>query len=466
MPLIALLPIFINKDADALWFSRKGKKLIGKILGAMTDSISLDKHYVFTNNDTIKNLAEAARIESRFLDIAPFRQNATLLPIGAREAVEQLDSTDEDIFILNFRNPLIQPDLIDNAANQFRSSKVPILFSIASPVDHPCQLKAYYNVLGMGLVHLFESESESGAYLEKLGRCPLLQTFYEQNGDSRVRLTKPFYFDWKGRGITGIEPPGLFAPYSNGLHIRYIPFENCIGNRKTPCCLYIRHSCDEARVLFSMNAFHIGPDVSHGHHFPASISGASAPVASIPSAVLLRDPNDPEMVRFHFTMGEHPSSALVRIRPVTGSGVQPREIAAVCDQGVSDPMPGVLCDENTALIYSLLQTSEDGSCDLEECFQPPKALWALDETSGKTINLGTGNEINGRQDFPEVFEPDGSFIILKKNAIQNIEHAIAEGHAGGFLMDRTDSVNICSYFDLLRYEAVIRAKAESRSDHA
>jgi hypothetical protein len=130
------------------------------------------------------------------------------------------------------------------------------------------------------------------------------------------------------------------------------------------------------------------------------------------------------------------------------------------DHAFSDPVPLLLDNGNSGFIYSLLQTAEDDSYDLEEPFRPQSGLWDFDEISRKPINLQTGNEINGRQDFPEVFEHEGTLTILKKDSLANLERLIMDGCADGFIMSDADSIQINTEIDMLRCMVLLRTRAE------
>ena len=60
-----------------------------------------------------------------------------------------------------------------------------------------------------------------------------------------------------------------------------------------------------------------------------------------------------------------------------------------------------------------LKYSEDDGFDLMEPFKPSKKIWYFNER-GVPVNTETGEIITGRQFFPKIYEPDGSFCILKQ----------------------------------------------------
>jgi len=106
------------------------------------------------------------------------------------------------------------------------------------------------------------------------------------------------------------------------------------------------------------------------------------------------------------------------------------------------------------IIYSLLKVAEDDTYDLCEPFPPDERLWT---GSDQKINIKTGKEIMGRQDFPDVFEPDGTFFIMKRSIIPFFGQELLNGNADGFVMEDSNSIQIKSEFDLLRYKAITRA---------
>jgi hypothetical protein len=121
---------------------------------------------------------------------------------------------------------------------------------------------------------------------------------------------------------------------------------------------------------------------------------------------------------------------------------------------LSEPVPFQLeTGDIGGLAYCLMRVAEDDRYDLREPFSAGQKLWS---GSVKKINIKTGRVIMGRQDFPEVFEPDSSFMLIKKECIHGYIAEILKGQAKGFLMPEARSLQIKSDFDLVEYRAMLR----------
>ena len=101
--------------------------------------------------------------------------------------------------------------------------------------------------------------------------------------------------------------------------------------------------------------------------------------------------------------------------------------------------------------------TEDGSYDVVEPFPASETLWTI---SGTKATSQTGKEITGRQDFPDVFEPEGTLFITKRDIIQSFDQIVSNGEASGFLMPELSSLQLRTPLDLLRYAAATRAVRE------
>ena len=71
----------------------------------------------------------------------------------------------------------------------------------------------------------------------------------------------------------------------------------------------------------------------------------------------------------------------------------------------------------------------------------------------------TGKRITGRQDFVDVFEPNGAFAIFKWKSRHRIVSSIANGEAEGYPSSANAYVTIRSTFDLLRAKIFLTTQA-------
>jgi hypothetical protein len=117
-------------------------------------------------------------------------------------------------------------------------------------------------------------------------------------------------------------------------------------------------------------------------------------------------------------------------------------------------------EETCGMILYILKPARNDSYDVTEPFPPCQSIWTIKH---KAINLKSGKEIMGRQDFPDVYEPDGTFLISRRDIFSNIYEMFAAGKAAGFVMHEDHSIRIDSELDLLRYKAFLKANAYWRA---
>jgi CMP-N-acetylneuraminic acid synthetase len=461
--LIAIIPIFIDKSARKVWCTSEGKTLLKNTFKAALNAQLIEKIYVFTNHHSIKLLSDSIGLSAHTFDITSNIKEFEIVPPGTYESLEYLSSSMnlyvKDLLVLNFRNPLVKSDLIDKAINQFHNSKSPILLSVRKSIDHPCQLSTYYKAIDVGFIHLFDDDKIMDLYLNDLEAYFPLKNHKKQNNGKKIYLSKPFYFNWEGRGI---HRPNTSVPYvsvSSDSDINYVPLESYNGYlSEMPSCLWIYHSQNMARVLFNMNNFwqRLRGKKNTFRYF--SFIGASIPTLSIPPALLYRDPKEETLYLSFFSSNYISTPVLLRVIPVKLSGLVEEMAIEVHGQSISDPFLLKLDEENICgLFYSLLQVTEDDFYDLEEHLHPALELWEFDKASGMKVNLQTKNEIIGRQDFPEVFEPEGTLIIGKKDMFLNLESHIFDGCACGFIMSNTSSIQIRNSMDMIRYSVLSKS---------
>jgi len=467
--MIAVIPIFIE-HWDRLWLTPKGLNLIHQTLQSVVNAQEIHKVFVLTNNNTILTLSKSLTTDTYFLDLDSKYHNSSLLPIGTQQSLEYLQASVklefDDLFILSFRNPLLTSDLIDEAKNEFRTSIYDTFISVKKITDHPCQLTANYKILDIGFIYLFDTEINIVPYLAPFKKNILSRgKFHLHNNDNSInrslKLSKPFFFDWESRGIQGKGSSGIYIRKCDNFSIKYIPVEennNCLQESSNAFWIY---DCpDQARILFNKN--------NHNHFLkkPDIFNKNDQPVGQ----AFTNDSNEIPILAYKDSNTNEYSLAInsdyfpfnnyfLRLFP---AGDHCRVENSIFEFKINNLTKPITFRHDSkdlyGIIYVLLKIAQDSPYEFSEYFPSNENLWSIDPSSGVKINRITGKEIMGRQDFPDVFEPEGSFIILKKDMLSSLTEETLKGNIGGFVIQEHMSIQIKSDFDLLRYKAFNRAK--------
>lgn len=488
--MLAIIPIFLE-DEQALWSSADGKTLLLKCFSAASNANEINKLIVCTNDRFIFNLSRSHDIDSRLIDLKPKTEKSALLPLGthaaARNVLKSIKSDVEDLMVLSFRNPTVTPDLLDEAIKTFKASKTSALISVKKSTDHPCQLVAYYKIMDIGFLHLFENEETTAPYLAIMdNHCSALNdiSHWYQNNRGDLRITKPFYFDWRAEGIQDKGASGIYVRTYHDSSVQYIPVDSASRHHfhGKPHSFWISEDTTTARVLSplqdtsptllgnSEEAAHLHSPHDSCNAYEAQTSterkaaqwrrtnshlklvGAPLKADTQISPLLFRDTQHNRYILSFASGALSTHSWVIKLLPIPLHPPNRTEILDIELRDLAHPIP-ILFEDNdiSGIIYCLLKASADDTYDFCEPFPPDRSQWT---NSFRNINVTTQREIIGRQDFPDVFEPDGTLCIMRKGIISSLESEILQGHVYGFIMQETDSIQINSWYDMLRYAAI------------
>jgi CMP-N-acetylneuraminic acid synthetase len=103
------------------------------------------------------------------------------------------------------------------------------------------------------------------------------------------------------------------------------------------------------------------------------------------------------------------------------------------------------------------------SCFKREPFPSSPALWER-KSNSRLTNTITGKDIQGRQDFPEVYEYEGSIIITRAEKVYPASRShLCDWGYHGFPMEPHKSINITTRMDLLKYFVMLKESNRSSS---
>ncbi len=439
-----------------MWHSSEGKELLLKSLNTALNTQDIKSVKVFTNDNEILNYTNLAGVKSYLIDSEPEIKDSILMPPGSYTSIKYMNQVlkadFEKLIIINFRNPLLTPDLLKNAVNKYNKSKALVLTSVRKPIDHPCQLKAYYKIIDVGLIHLFDDESLY-IFLQQFKDYMPQRSLVDLEG-TKFKITRPFYFDWESMGVEEKCESGIYTRIQDGFQIGYNPIK-LIGKDKSPPLpffFWLYESSHTARILFRYRNDNIPK-------LPAKTKWTGAAFCGNTVSAMLYEYSPKSSYYISFSP-DHliPGPFTIKVLPISGAPNKEHRSSDIQTQSLTTLMRLPFDRENKCgFTYSILKPAIYDFSIFEEYFPPVKNLW--DIKGEKAVNTKTGCEIQGRQNFPDVFEPDGSITIIKNAQISLFEKTVENGKSIGFFLDESNSISIESKFDILRYKAVNKARA-------
>lgn len=501
---IGIIPIFLG-DNGTLWNSSAGKELMVKALRAALDACEIERLLVISDNSHVAALANSYGIESYVVDISKDFNRPRLLPRGSYVAMqysrEELRLDFGTVVILGFRNPLVTGRLIDAAIRRFQAHKAPGLMSVRKPTDHPCQLNTYHKIEDVGFIHMFEDGYRAASLLRNLVAHSAI-TFGRLSGENTLnrellsqgclKLTKPFHFNWKDRGIQAGNGRMCYVRSNTRSGTAYVPTKNPY-HRDGP--IWIHDSENTARILFRLETVtyeHRGDDCPVSRKPISRSAGMSEKCTQTNPNILqinqraayaeetgtMADMTEMRLQIVGATLCSQPSKAEailgriadngivvvfnkdeplscpheITIAPVSDSGSQRGEIFQLEAHHRIEPF-ALRCNTGNicGVAYCLTRVGVNDSYDLCEQFPHHERLWS--GTIHKT-NVMTSRRIMGRQDFPDVFEPDGTFFIMNEDVASSFEKATLNEAVIGYPLEESESMPIDSELDILRYLAI------------
>lgn len=108
-----------------------------------------------------------------------------------------------------------------------------------------------------------------------------------------------------------------------------------------------------------------------------------------------------------------------------------------------------------SLAWMLLEpSSEAGAHDLRLNFEPEGAPWLTDPGDLDILNTASCRGIRGRQDFPDVFSPDGSLVLIAAGAPFPDSGTVEALGFEALILEPRDAIRVRTELDLIRYETI------------
>ncbi|MDY7000430.1 MAG: hypothetical protein SVS15_01445, partial [Thermodesulfobacteriota bacterium] len=352
-------------------------------------------------------------IEILFTRVQNDRNDPTLLPLklfSDKKIVEKAMSLGlENIFLLNLSPPAPDMDGISQAMKAYADSGAPALFSVRDCVDHPCQMKSYFNIVDVGMLHMVESD------------VPASFGSLKSEGSDQ-RLTKKFVFDWPPTVVENAVPGDLYA---REYKERAVVCESVdrLSRNSDQRPLFVFEDRDTARILFP--AHNLG-----GLENEFRLAGVSFGPDFNVLMILFRDSGG--NLFFRLDAARDNEGLLVRLCGEMGGSGSSLNLDIPFRDGRAK-LPGEFFQDGIhGYTYVLLKESRNQVYDIVETYSVDNGLWFTDKLTNKNINASSGKEITGRQDFPDIFEIDDSLCIFKTKDIHRLEEILNSGETLGY----------------------------------
>ena len=287
------------------------------------------------------------------------------------------------------------PAILD-AVQRLKDCEAEALFSVTESRDHPCQLKAYFNVEEIGMLHVVDPARQDGA----------------------MATTKPFFFDWPSALGREFVPGGLYERVHGHGKVSYRPASE--GSDRTLSAALECVDATTARAVFSRPGgekplcVYLSPDLS----------------------IRVTATREPGGVAFHPVRPEGSEEKIMRIcHGIDTQGSHLMELDIPLDGGVVYVRDCFDFDEVDAYSVVMLTMSHNRVYDIAENYPVDAGLWYTDVKSGKAVNARTGKVIAGRQDFPEVVSVDMRLTAFRISSLDRLEDVLGSGEALGYTIE-------------------------------
>ena len=420
--MLAIVPILLA-PAEHFWLMADYRDLLSGFLRRVAAAKAVTRTLVLSNHKGLEPLCAELGLELALC--GPPKQPCSSdveaewsagLVEGVLEALALVRERGLEIgpgvLIPGFRNQLLTPDVLDSAVAAFAAAGRQSLVSVRPVVDHPCQCRGLYHAVG-DVLCLFP---ERPLLPEALARPAAA-------GEPRGCFSRGFDLDFAQVG--GLHAsPGL-VPAEAGARVEFSSPE-LAGAART--CAAVQ-----------------GKRIAAVEHLPVEYDQCAvvlededgrlrlvlpSPVGDLPFGVVQCAVLYSSQAAVHFSLPfSAPAGPWLQLElPAPSPGASPVGLYA-------------------AVLHPL---TESGAYDIGLPCPLGGELWAHNE-KGAAVNLRTGREIMGRQDFPGVFEADRSLAVFSPAAVQDVAGALHD--LSLFELGRDGSVHIESELDVLRFRA-------------
>lgn len=460
----AIIPLM--QDSAALLNTPTGATALARVFSALRAATSLHRVLAVGDDAGLLALAQNAGIA-----VAPPTSPHPalahgILPTGGAEALGRLGAEDRRSLLVSCANPLLTGQLIDDFVRRAEAENRPLL-SVAPPLDHPCQLSRHLKLREAGILLPLDPRARDVAGM----------------GDAGGRLlTRPFRFLWTAQQTLGHGPLFVLDCTQRESLFLSVPDQAAMPAAGP---LLVREDDTSARL--SLPARELRELAARfGVRSLDSVTGAGLHLSPGLPSISFRDADGAHWLGFATLPQGEPDSGVqeapAEISTPGAINISPEHTAAklLCQLYARAPQNSQVQEPCTLLnlhgspprarppwdqsaqqgpvSYTLLeQLDQDGHFDLTLSYpEDEHGLWRTDPANACRINCATGRAIHGRQEFPEVLQPDGSLFALTPAEAGRFDELLQAGRMAGFVLGHGQSLQLRAPFDLLRYKAKLR----------
>jgi|GEM_PF-2916558 len=335
---------------------------------------------------------------------------------GSEEALAAAQASgllaDGPVLLLDWRDQRLTGSLAQEALREMQAVRAEALVSVTLCRDHPCQLQEPVEILGRCLAVL----RETGGAVETPG--------------PGLWQSRALAFPWAKRLVLFEQGEGpCFVQEDGTCQTAFCAVADPARAVAAGETVWLRRSETQASLLAGAAELELLAE-RHGVRCDEVLGWSPKALAEGLEADVLasaRQAGGQELrVRLRSPAGPR---ARVFVLPVPvavpGAGL------ASCEF-LERPFPAGAMEATFALpqesaagyLVCALQTAAGAQCDLLLPYVPSVPLWCRDPKDGGCVRMDSGQSITGRQDFPEVFEVDGSLALLGPG-IRSLRAALA-----------------------------------------
>lgn len=435
----AIIPLM--PDSAALLNTPTGATALARLFSALRAATALDRVLAVGHDAGLLALAENAGISAVFLAAPQPLCAEGVLPTGGAAALDRLGAEDRRTLLISCSNPLLTGQIIDTFVREAEAAHRPMT-SVAPPRDHPCQLNRHLRIREAGV----------------------LLPFDPQEGNGERMLTKPFRFLWTAQQTRGKGPLFVLGCVQGEPIFLSVPDEAALPATGP---LLLRESEDSARLSLPTGEIR-NLATRFGVLSLGSITGAGLHLSPGLPCISFRDADGAHWLGFANgpdSKSDKRSSArrlcqLYARMPQNGQDQPPHAVQDLHGAPPRAALPWDPCALGDPTSYTLLeQLDQDGHFDLVISYpESGHGLWRVNPATGCRVNCINGRTIHGRQEFPEVLEPDGSLSALTRTEAARFDELLRAGEVTGFVLERGQSLLLRTRFDSLRYQAKLRVE--------
>lgn len=469
--MICLLPLFSNttKDLD-LMFAKFQKDPV-----CLHTALQISASYGFsimavTNRPQIHALLSAQGVPCKCRTQMPATDNDQIgLPPGTKAAIQLLLANQhitkrQQVMVVDYRFVLLNNATVLSAIDIFRQARRCPVLSVSPVRDHPTQLYQYFRILRTDVVPMIDELCLS-SLLKKSNARNIHSMF------TNAAVSHPFFFDWDYL-VPQQQDSGnrFFTMRSTGGVIRFTPLTAKRQNEdaENNGMLLYRESDDLARILFS-NPWHDNRRTAGLCARPAFDSSPEPWLVMMadrktesPGIFLREDAVQASAIRvWPFSDGRLDAHGAHTVSLIGASSL-PEPAFRINEFNYFGPISAMCdCREIDGIAVGLVCESDDGIADFGEVM-PGCSLSAETGFFGSDYEIAfESRTITRRQDFPELYSPNGAIALLLAEAAMTFAEDIGQLRAKGFVLSSFESTRVDSEHDLLIARALAVQKGNS-----